>query len=227
MSGVFYVVGTPIGNLGEITLRALEVLKSVDVIFCEDTRRTVKLLNAYEIKKPLRSAPYFKENKAAAEIIQVLEAGQSVALVSDAGMPGLSDPGAIVVREVRSRGFKIEIVGGASSLTSFIAGSGFDFESFTFVGFLPPRAKDRQEWMRLSQTVPTIFFESPHRIESTLDLLIEVAGSRQLILAKELSKISEAFYFGTAAEVKQKISSYKGEWIGCLMPEGAVIRRDN
>jgi 16S rRNA (cytidine1402-2'-O)-methyltransferase len=223
MSAIFYVVGTPIGNLGEITLRALEVLKSVDVIFCEDTRRTVKLLNAYEIKKPLKSAPYFKENKAAADIIEALQMGQSVALVSDAGMPGVSDPGAIVVREVRARGFKVEVVGGVSSLTSFIAGTGIEFESFSFIGFLPPRVKDRQEWLKSQHFIPTIFFESPHRMESTLDLFVEELAGRQLILAKELSKISEAFYFGTPAELKQKISSYKGEWIGCLMPEGAVV----
>ena len=226
MSSVFYVVGTPIGNLGEITLRALEVLKTVDVVFCEDTRRTIKLLNAYEIKKPLKSAPYFKENRASEDILQHLESGQSVAFVSDAGMPGLSDPGAIVVREVRSKGFKVEVIGGVSSLTSFIAGLGVELESFRFIGFLPPRLKDREVWLSKSIDEAVIFFESPHRIESTLDLLVERAAHCQLALAKEISKISEAFYRGTPEEVKKRITSFKGEWIGCLMPPKAVVGKN-
>jgi len=225
MSGTLFVVGTPIGNLGEMSNRGIEVLRSVDVIFCEDTRRTIKLLNAFEIKKPLKSAPYFKENKASEEILRILGSNQSVALVSDAGMPGLSDPGAIVVREVRAKGFRVEVIGGPSSLTSFIAGLGVELETFRFIGFLPPRVKDRQSWIQRPFEEPVIFFESPHRLESTLELLMQFAADRHLILAKELSKISEAFYAGTPSEVRSKIGSFKGEWIGCLMPPSAVINR--
>lgn len=218
MSGTFYVVGTPIGNLGEVSLRALEVLKSVDVIFCEDTRHSLKLLNHFQISKPLKSAPYFKENAAADTVLALLRSGQSAAFISDAGMPGVSDPGAKLVGAVRNAGLKIEVIGGVSSLTSFIGGLGRELESFRFIGFLPPRLQDRRKIFMASISEPMIFLESPHRIETTIDLLIELQANAELALAKELSKISESFYIGKPDEVKKSIKSFKGEWIGCLFP---------
>jgi len=214
----FYVVGTPIGNLGEMSLRAIDILKSVEIIFCEDTRHSLKLLNHFQISKPLRSAPYFKENQAGDEILSNLRLGKKIAFITDAGMPGVSDPGAKLVGLVREAGFKIEVIGGVSSLTSFIAGLGRELESFRFVGFLPSRTQDRKKFFSEDVLEPTIFFESPHRIEGTLDLIIEIRPESDLGLGKEISKISEAFYLGKPSAVKAGVRSFKGEWIGCLFP---------
>jgi 16S rRNA (cytidine1402-2'-O)-methyltransferase len=219
MEARFFIVGTPIGNLGDMSLRALNILKEVAVIYCEDTRRTIKLLNHYEIKKPLKSCPYFKERSQVEPILNELKAGRSVAYVSDAGMPGLSDPGEILVDEVRAAGFKVEVIGGVSSLTNFIAGIGEELESFRFIGFLPPRRKDRAKVFSDGVQEPTIFFESPHRIESTLEILQETKPSSKLAFAKEMTKINETFFKGSPEEVVKSITSFKGEWVGCLFPE--------
>jgi 16S rRNA (cytidine1402-2'-O)-methyltransferase len=213
---VFYVVASPIGNLGEISLRALDVLKSVDTIYCEDTRRSVKLLNHYQISKPLRSAPYFKEREAAEKIVTQLQAGQSVAYLSDAGVPGLCDPVATLVEQVRAAHLKVEIVGGVSALTSFIAGAGREISSFYFAGFLPPRVKDREDFFDTLIHPVCLFFESPHRIQSTLEILVKKTPEDDVILAKEISKISEAFYSGKPKDLAGLISSWKGEWVGAV-----------
>ena len=220
MPSTLYIVGTPIGNLDDMTLRGLSTLKLVDVIYCEDTRRSLKLLNHFEIRKPLKSAPYFRERDAAEKIIAHLAGGESVALITDAGMPGVSDPGSLVVGAVRKAGYKVEIIGGVSALTHFIAGLGRPLESFSFIGFLPPRTKDREKIFKDGIHQPLIFFESPHRIQSTLELLAEIEPNLQMSLGKELSKISEAFFDGTASEVLKQIRSTKGEWVGCLWPKG-------
>lgn len=219
MAGTLFIVGTPIGNLEDITLRALRILKEVDVIYCEDTRRTLKLLNHFEIRKPLKSAPYFKEREAAAKIEEHLSRGESVALVSDAGMPGISDPGSLVIHAIREKKYAIEIIGGVSSLTHFICGAGASLEKFRFVGFLPPRVKDRESFFSGDSSEPVIFFESPHRIESTIEILARLFPERRLTLGKEFTKISEAFFFGRTSEIRKQISSTKGEWVGCLWPE--------
>jgi 16S rRNA (cytidine1402-2'-O)-methyltransferase len=214
----FFVVGTPIGNLQDITLRALEILRSVDIIFCEDTRRSIKLLNHFEIKKTLKSCPYFKERAGAVEIIRALSDGKSVAYISDAGMPALSDPGALLVGDIRKAGFTVEIIGGVSALSHFLAGIGEELSHFIFYGFLPPRLKDRQELIQKNWDYPVIFFESPHRIGSTLELLVAQRPGWRLHLGKELSKISEKFFSGSPEEVMKKLGSTKGEWIGCWVP---------
>lgn len=218
MAGEFFIVGTPIGNLGDMTLRAIEVLKSVDAIYCEDTRHSLKLLNHFEIKKPLQSCPQFKEKKSIDDLVSRLDRGEKIAFISDAGMPGICDPGAYLVRAIRNAGHKIEIIGGTSSLTSFLSGCGIEIESFRFIGFLKPRVIDRQRVFEKGFDEPTIFFESPHRIESTLHLLKDEFPKQQLILAKELSKVSEAFFEGTAVELLNSIKSFKGEWIGMALP---------
>ncbi len=219
-AGKFFVVGTPIGNLGDMTIRAIDTLKSVDLIFCEDTRHSLKLLNHFEIRKPLKSSPYFKERKAATELLASLEEGKSVAFISDAGMPGVSDPGATLVAAVREKGIAVEVIGGVSSLTHFIAGLGVELETFRFTGFLPSRGIDRERFFDLAVQEPTIFFESPHRIETTLEILNSKCPQHFLILAKELSKISEGFYRGTPSDLVKQIKSFKGEWIGCIFPLG-------
>lgn len=211
-------MGTPIGNLKDISLRALDVFREVDVIYCEDTRRTVKLLNAYEIKKPLKSAPYFKEREASAKILERLKSGESVAYATDAGMPSVSDPGSIVVSEAREAGYAVEIIGGVSSLTHFLAGMGHELESFIFVGFLPHKSTQKLKLFQSENDRPLIFFDSPHRIEKTLKLVEENFHDRQMILAKELTKRSEAFFQGRAGEILQKVPSWKGEWLGLIWP---------
>lgn len=212
-----YIIGTPIGNLQDMTRRGLETLKNVDVIYCEDTRHSLKLLNFYEIRKPLKSCPHFKEQNLLDEIIERIEKSERVGFMTDAGMPGISDPGQILVEGVRSKGLKIEIIGGVSSLTYFLAGLGCVLDSFRFVGFLPPRLKDRKTLIENLSEDNLVFMESPHRIESSLELLKEIAPHRRLILGKELSKVQESFFDGTAIELLKKIPSFKGEWMGCLL----------
>jgi len=217
-AGQLAIIGTPIGNLKDLTFRALEGLKEADVIYCEDTRRTLKLLNAYEIRKPLKSCPHFKEKLVAKDVVERVRAGERVAYVSDAGMPGLNDPGSLLVAACREENLKVEVLGGVSALTHFVAG---EIPIFTFVGFLPSRIVDRQRFFSQPWTNPFIFFESPHRIESTLGLLKERLPSHNLILGKELSKISEAYFRGTPEALLKTIPSYKGEWIGVWFPDNA------
>ena len=218
MNGRLFIVGTPIGNLGDMTLRAIDTLKEVDVIFCEDTRRTVKLLNHYEIKKPLKSCPYFRERSQSVVVLDRLSEGENVAYCTDAGMPGLSDPGSILVEAAREAGYEVQIIGGVSSLTHFIAGLGEELETFRFIGFLPARKIERGRLFKDIGDEPTIFFESPHRIESTLELLKQFQPSTKVSLIKEMSKISEKYFSGVAEKVLKDITSFKGEWVGCLFP---------
>lgn len=216
MNTQFYIVGTPIGNLEEITLRALRILKEVDLIYCEDTRRTLKLLNHFEIKKSLKSVPYFKERASSKDLIEELQAGKTLAYVSDAGMPNVSDPGAILVSAARQAGFKVEVIGGVSAMTSFLAGLGHELESFCFVGFLPAKKTQRQKLLEKESQRPILFFESTHRIQSTLELIRGLYPGRRVCLGKELSKLSEAFFEGTASELLAKVPSWKGEWVGLV-----------
>ncbi|MDB5038385.1 MAG: rsmI, partial [Bacteriovoracaceae bacterium] len=146
-----------------------------------------------------------------------LKAGERVAYISDAGMPGLNDPGELLLAAAREAGFKTQIIGGVSALTYFIAGLGRDLPSFRFIGFLPPRRKDREALFQNEIAEPTIFMESTHRIESTLEILKTLKPQSEIILAKELSKISENFYSGYPEAVLKKISSFKGEWMGCFL----------
>ena len=219
MSGCLYIIGTPIGNLQDVTLRAIETLKSIDVLFCEDTRRTIKLLNAFEIKKPLKSCPHFREYSQIAPVLERLKAGEKVGYASDAGMPGLCDPGEKLVKAARDEGFRVEIIGGVSALSYFLAGLGCELSTFRFIGFLPARTADRQKLFRQDAHEPTVFFESPHRLQTTLETAAGLVPNRRFILAKELSKISEGFFEGTPAELLKTVKSFKGEWIGCFFPE--------
>jgi 16S rRNA (cytidine1402-2'-O)-methyltransferase len=204
-----YVVATPIGSLEDITLRALRVLRQADLIACEDTRHTQKLLNHFEIKTPTQS--YHEHNEAARtqELVKRVAAGESVALVSDAGMPGVSDPGERVIRAVIERGLNVVVVPGASALVSALVVSGLSTEQFRFVGFLPPRSGERRSVLEglASVTETLVFYEAPHRITEMLNDLAKILGpDRKVAVARELTKVHEEFLRGTTAEVSREMA---------------------
>ena len=200
---MLYVVATPIGNLDDITLRALEVLKSVDVIAAEDTRHSGNLLKHFEIRKPLVSYHEHNEAMRAAELIERLAAGENVAVITDAGMPGLSDPGARLLRKCIERGVAYTIVPGASSILTALVGSGFALDRFRFGGFLPVKSGQRERELRdaASREETSVYFESPYRLTKTLTACAAIMPERQLCVARELTKKFEEFRRGTAAEL--------------------------
>ena len=200
---MLYVVATPIGNLGDITLRALEALKGVDVVAAEDTRHSGLLLKHFGIKKPFVS--YHEHNEAArtAELVERLGRGESVALITDAGTPGLSDPGVRLIRECIIRELPFAIVPGPSSILTALLGSGFATDRFSFRGFLPVKNGQRERELRIAAEgeETTLFFESPYRLLKTLEACTTIMPDRQLCIARELTKKFEEFRRGTAAEL--------------------------
>ena len=200
---MLFVIGTPIGNLDDITLRALEALKSVDLIAAEDTRHSGYLLRHFEIRKPLVSYHEHNEAMRTAELSERLAAGENVALITDAGMPGLSDPGARLIRACIERGLAYTIIPGASAILTGLVGSGFSLDRFSYRGFLPPKSGGRERELRAAaeREETTVFFESPHKINKTLTACVEIMPERQLCVARELTKRFEEFRRGTAAEL--------------------------
>jgi len=197
-----YVVPTPIGNLGDITLRALEILKSVDSILAEDTRTSGFLLKHYQISKPLQSFHIFNEHKALQSVIQKLKEGETMALVSDAGTPGISDPGFLLVRECLKHNLKIECLPGATAFVPALVKSGFPTDRFVFEGFLPHK-KGRQTLLKeLAEEERTIIlYESPHRLVKTLEQVVEFFGSdRWVSVSRELTKLHEETFTGTVVD---------------------------
>ncbi len=217
MAGRLYIVSTPIGNLEDITLRALDTLKKVDYIACEDTEHSLKLLNYYEIKKHLISYWSAKEKVRAEEIIQKLKAGYSVALITDAGTPGISDPGAIVISRAIEEDIEIIPVPGPTALITALSISGLDTTEFTFIGFLPVKESQRKKkLLELSSEKRTlVFYEAPHRILNTLDDMLEVFGDRKICIARELTKMFEEVVRGRLSEVIEKLEERKiaGEYV--------------
>jgi 16S rRNA (cytidine1402-2'-O)-methyltransferase len=210
-----YLVPTPIGNLGDITLRALEILKSVDIILAEDTRTSGILLKHYQINKPLQSFHIFNEHKTVNKLIDRLKTGEVFALISDAGTPGISDPGFLLVREALKAGIKIDCLPGATALIPALVKSGFPTDRFVFEGFLPHK-KGRQTMLKkLAEEERTvIFYESPHRLVKALEQLKEFFGADRLAsVSRELSKKFEETKTGTAQELLDHFSSkeVKGE----------------
>jgi 16S rRNA (cytidine1402-2'-O)-methyltransferase len=208
-----YLVATPIGNLGDITLRALDVLRRVDRIACEDTRQTQKLLNHFQVDKPTISCHEHNERSRATELIQSVKAGKAIALVSDAGTPGVSDPGAWLVRAAIAAAVPVFPIPGASAAVSALVASGLRTDEFHFVGFLPEKSGARRTRLeRLAadsrETPQTlIFYEAPHRILATLADLESIWGAGlRVVVARELSKIHEEFLRGTVAEVRQSLA---------------------
>jgi 16S rRNA (cytidine1402-2'-O)-methyltransferase len=199
-----YLVATPIGNLEDITLRALRVLKQADLIACEDTRQTQKLLNHFGIEKPTVSYHEHNEASRAAELIEKLAQGVRVAVVSDAGMPGISDPGFRLVSLAIERGIAVVPIPGPTAFVAALVASGLPVESFVFMGFLPPKSGARRRVLeRIKESLQTqVFYEAPHRIRETLeDIVAMLSPNRRVVIARELTKIHEEFLRGTAAEV--------------------------
>ncbi|MDR0468756.1 MAG: 16S rRNA (cytidine(1402)-2'-O)-methyltransferase [Peptococcaceae bacterium] len=219
--GVLYIVATPIGNLEDITLRALKVLGRVDIVAAEDTRRTGVLLKTYGIKKPLMSCFAHNEEKQSRRIIEILKEGQTVALVSDAGMPGISDPGARLVSQALDAGISLTVVPGPSAGLTALAASGLDTEAFAFCGFFPRETKAKKAWLLRfgSFTGTLVFYESPRRLLATLRGLGEAWGDRYCCVARELTKRYEEFIRGSLAEVAEelgKADAIKGEIVVVL-----------
>jgi 16S rRNA (cytidine1402-2'-O)-methyltransferase len=200
---MLYVVGTPIGNLADITQRALETLRNVDLIAAEDTRHSGNLLRYFEIRKPLISYHEHNEARRAAELIERLAAGETVALITDAGMPGLSDPGARLIRKCIERDLPFTIVPGVSAITAALVGSGFGMENFCYRGFLPVKSGQRARELRAAaeRLETSVFFESPYRINKTLGASVELMPDRPLCVARELTKKFEEFRRGTGGEL--------------------------
>lgn len=212
---MLYVVATPIGNLGDITLRAVEALKSADVIAAEDTRHSGLLLKHLEIKKPFVSYHAHNEAARATELVERLGRGENVALITDAGTPGLSDPGLRLIRECIKRELPFTIIPGASSILMALLGSGFSTEKFSFRGFLPVKSGQRERELRAAteSDETAIFFESPYRLTKTLAACIDIMPERQLCVARELTKKFEEFRRGAASELLAHYQAHppKGE----------------
>lgn len=223
--GKLYLVPTPIGNLKDITLRALETLREVNVIAAEDTRQTLKLLNHFEIKKTLISYHKFNEQNKSDEIINLLMDGKNIAIVSDAGTPGISDPGSVIVERCIKENIHFEVLPGATAITTALVYSGLDTTKFLFRGFLPRENKDRKNIVKdLLQSQETlIFYEAPHRLIDTLSFLLETFGNRKIAVCRELTKIYEEIYRGTLNESVEYFLKNKprGEFV--LVLEGKKL----
>ena len=225
--GTLYIVATPIGNLDDITFRAVETLKNVDTIACEDTRHTLKLLNKYEIKKPLISYYAAEEEKGIFRILSKLEKGESVAYVSDAGTPGLSDPGGFLIREAREKGHDIIPIPGPSAFAALVSISGISGKTILFEGFLSPKTGKRKNRLiqLLERQESFVVYESPFRVIKLLEELKELAPGRKIVLGRELTKKFEEILAGTADtildifKIKGKI---KGEFSIIICGENIV-----
>jgi 16S rRNA (cytidine1402-2'-O)-methyltransferase len=216
VSGTLYIVATPIGNLEDITLRALRILREVDQIACEDTRQTRKLLDRHGISKPMVSYHEHNEQARAEQLLRELEAGKNIALVSDAGTPLIADPGYRLVAQARAHGITVSPIPGASALVSALSASGLPTDSFFFGGFLPAKKTQRRKSLEAVKGYPAtlVFYEAPHRIVEALEDIAEVLGARRVTLGRELTKIHEEFLVGDAAElldVLKKRPALKGE----------------
>ena len=222
---MLYFVGTPIGNLKDISLRAIEVLKEVDEIACEDTRHSIGLLNAYEIKKPLFSYHKFNERESGEKLIEKLKAGKNIALITDAGMPVISDPGNILVNMLIENGLEFTVIPGACAFISALVLSGLDSSRFCFLGFMPQKATERKEFLEkykdLDMTL--IFYSAPHDIKKDIESIYKVFGDRKAVAVKEITKLYEnAEHFNLATGLSKEP---KGEYV--LLVEGGKKENQN
>jgi 16S rRNA (cytidine1402-2'-O)-methyltransferase len=228
LAGELYVVATPIGNLEDITLRALRTLRDeIQIIACEDTRQTQKLLTHFDIRKPLISYHEHNETAQTEHIVHALSRGESVALVSDAGTPLVSDPGYRVVTAAISNGYRVIPIPGASAALAALAGAGLPTDSFRFVGFLPPKSGARRRALEVlaADTSTILAYESPHRILESLEDIGQILGERQIVVARELTKIHEEFLRGTADSIRKELESRgtpKGE-ITLVIGRGSAV----
>ena len=227
--GTLYVVATPIGNLGDMTIRGLETLKTVDAIAAEDTRHTSGLLSHFGISKKLIAVHEHNEHQSAEKLLTQLQAGESIALVTDAGTPGISDPGAVVVDLVRKAGVKVVPIPGASAVIAALSASGIMQNGFHFHGFLPASGAARRKVLESlkSQTVTLVFYEAPHRIvECVEDLANVLGGERRLTFARELTKTFETFHTCAASDasawLQADTNQQRGEFV--LLVEAAAVK---
>lgn len=224
MTGKLYLVATPIGNLEDITLRAIKILKEVDMIAAEDTRHTLKLLNHLRIRKHLVS--YYKqtENIKSNVLIEKMIKGENIALVSDAGTPSISDPGEKIVEKAIENGIKVIPIPGACAAINALIASGIKADKFLFLGFLPINKKEKKEKLEeiksLGETL--IVYEAPHKLIGTLQDIQEILGDRKVVIARELTKIHEEFIRGLISEILMKIDKPKGEFV--IIIEGSNIK---
>jgi 16S rRNA (cytidine1402-2'-O)-methyltransferase len=230
VAGTLYIVATPIGNLEDITLRALRILREVDSIACEDTRQTRKLLDRHGIIKPLVSYHEHNEKARADELLADLEAGKNIALVSDAGTPLIADPGYRLVAQAREHGITVSPIPGPSALISALSASGLPTDSFFFGGFLPAKKTQRRKLLEETKSHQTtlVFYEAPHRIVEALDDIATILGPRRVAIARELTKIHEEFLAGEAGELRDLLanrSAIKGE-ITLMIEKGEPASAD-
>jgi 16S rRNA (cytidine1402-2'-O)-methyltransferase len=215
MPGTLFVVATPIGNLEDITLRALRVLRTADLVAAEDTRRTRTLLQHYDIPTPITSLHEHNEREKSPELLARLAAGQSIALVSDAGTPLVSDPGFLLVRDAIAAGARVETVPGPSAVMAALSVSGLPLESFVFLSFAPSRSAPRRRWLEdlKGERRTLVFFETPHRIADTLADIAEILGDRWVVVARELTKVHESVYRGRASDLVRQEIPDRGEFV--------------
>jgi len=218
--GTLYIVSTPIGNLEDITLRALRILKEVDVIAAEDTRHTGILLSRYDIRTPTTSFHEHNEREKTSALLARLDNGESLALVSDAGTPSISDPGYRLVKAAREAGHRVYAIPGPSAVLAALVSSGFPTDSFTFLGFPPRKAEARRLWISQLATTPrtVLFFEAPHRLRKTLDDLANILGERPICVAKELTKIHELLVIQPISALLSSLNPVRGEYVIVVPP---------
>lgn len=228
MAGTLYLVATPIGNLDDITLRAIKTLQEVDFIAAEDTRHSLKLLNHLNISKPLISYHRHNEDIKSDLLIDKLLDNKNIALITDAGTPVISDPGEEIVKIAIEKNIKVVPIPGACALITALIASGLDSKEFTFIGFLPLNKKNRKEKLEYikSSANTIILYEAPHKLLSTLQDLNRTLGNRKIVLAKELTKIHETFISGTATELIEKLDNPKGEFV-ILIEKSLKMTNDN
>lgn len=221
-----YLVATPIGNLSEFTPRAIEILKGVAVIACEDTRTSKVLMNHFDITTPLMAYHKFNEKESVEKFIEILKEGKDIALISDAGYPLVSDPGSVLVNEVIDNGFNVTTISGSSAFLNALVASGFSLSRFTFIGFLDSkssaRKKELEELKNNRETL--IFYESPHRIKEFLEDLKIIFGDRKIVLARELTKKFEEYIRGNISSILEVVETLKGEMV--VIVEGNTTKKE-
>ena len=228
-SGILYICGTPIGNLEDITLRALKILKEVNLIAAEDTRHTLKLLNHYQINTKITSYYEYNKFKKAPYLVEILKNGQDIALVSDAGMPGISDPGYVLIDLALKNNIKIIPVPGVSALITALVVSGLPTDKFVFEGFLPRKIKERKRYFKSieNEERTIIFYETPHRLKKALKDMLEILGDRKVVIARELTKLYEEIIRGKLSQVLTEISTKEVKGEITLIVQGGIKKKEN
>ena len=227
--GILYICGTPIGNLEDITLRVLKILKEVNLIAAEDTRHTLKLLNHYQINTKITSYHEYNKYKKAPYLVEILKNSQDIALVSDAGMPGISDPGYVLINLALKNNIKIIPVPGVSALITALVVSGLPTDKFVFEGFLPRKIKERKRYFKSieNEERTIIFYETPHRLKRALKDMLEILGDRKVVLARELTKFYEEIIRGKLSQIISKIDSKEIKGEITLIVQGGIGKKEN